>query len=75
LTDAGRQRLWAAALRYRPWQHATGPTTAAGKEQVKRNGKKRQLGPRSTREILADLADLRVLVRDLRACRALAEAE
>jgi hypothetical protein len=34
------------------------------------NGKKRQLGPRSVREVRADLAGLRALLGDMRATRA-----
>jgi hypothetical protein len=34
------------------------------------NGKKRQLGPRSVREVRADPAGLRALLRDMRVARA-----
>jgi hypothetical protein len=72
LTEAGRERLRAAALRDRPWAKATGPRTAAGKAQAARNGKRRQVGPRSVREVRADMREVRVLVRAIRAaCRQL----
>lgn len=69
LTDAGRQRLRETALRHKPWKHSTGPKTPEGKAQVIENGKKRQLGPRSVREIQADMAGLRDLLEDMRATR------
>lgn len=37
VTPAGRARLRAAAMRDRPWQHSTGPRTAAGKAKARRN--------------------------------------
>jgi hypothetical protein len=59
-----------AALKNQPWRFSTGPRTAAGKAQMVLNGKKRQLGPRSVREVRADLAGLRQLLEDMRAARA-----
>jgi len=63
LTETGRERLRAAALRDKPWLHATGPRTARGKAQAARNGKRRQRGPRSVREVRADLGEVRSLIR------------
>lgn len=40
LTDQGRQKLREEALRRRPWEHSTGPRTAAGKAKVSRNAVK-----------------------------------
>ena len=37
LSDEARARLRAAALRNRPWEHATGPTSATGKDRSKQN--------------------------------------
>ena len=54
-------------LKHKPWRFSTGPTTAAGKARMAANGKKRQIGPRSVREIRADLADLRDLMDQMRA--------
>ena len=67
LTPAGLQRLREHALKHKPWRFSTGPTTAAGKARMAANGKKRQIGPRSVREIRADLADLRDLMDQMRA--------
>ena len=39
LTEEGRARLSEAARRHRPWEHATGPRTAAGRAQAARNGR------------------------------------
>ena len=73
LTEAGRERLRAAALRRRPWEQATGPRTAAGKAQAAGNGKRRQAGPRSVREVRADLREARALIRAAyETCRQLA---
>jgi hypothetical protein len=65
LTPEGRQRLREAALRNRPWDHATGPRTPAGKAQAAKNGKKRQVGPRSIREIRAELTGEADLIRQM----------
>src|SRR3954462_7223030 len=64
LTEEGRQRLREAALLHKPWTHATGPRTPAGKARSAANGRVRQLGPRSIREIRRDLAGLHGLLRD-----------
>jgi hypothetical protein len=71
LTEAGRQRLREAALRSRPWQHACGPRTEAGKAKSARNGKARQVGPISVREARARVADLRRLLSEMREVRTL----
>ena len=41
----GLRRLRQAALDHRPWQHSTGPRTAAGKARSAANGRIRQKGP------------------------------
>jgi len=71
LTPEGRLRLQEAALRSQLWKHSTGPRTVAGKAQAARNGKLRQIGPRSVREIRADLNEISVLVREMRKARVL----
>ncbi|MBO0699899.1 MAG: hypothetical protein J2P46_15990 [Zavarzinella sp.] len=68
-TSAGLKRLRESALRARPWEHSTGPRTAAGKAKAAANGKARQLGPKSVRQIRAELADLGELVAQMRAAR------
>lgn len=72
LTAEGRERLRRAALANRPWEHSTGPTTAAGKVQAAANGKRRQLGLTSVRELRAELANLRALAHDMADARGLA---
>lgn len=51
LTDEGRERLRAAARENRPWEHSTGPRTEMGKLIVSSNGKIRQMGEFSRREL------------------------
>jgi hypothetical protein len=69
LTEEGRERLRMAALRDRPWEHATGPRTDVGKAQAVQNGKRRQVGPRSVRKMRAELAAVRALLQDMRTTR------
>jgi hypothetical protein len=69
LTPGGREALRRAALDNRPWEHSTGPRTPAGRAQSALNGKKRQLGPLSVREVRAELRGVRELVGLLRAAR------
>lgn len=61
LTEEGRQRLRAFALKYRPWQFATGPRTAEGKAKVAANGRYRQRGTRSLRSIEAEIRQARAI--------------
>jgi hypothetical protein len=72
LTPAGQQRLRESAVHHRPWRFATGPRTAAGKARSAANGKSRQQGPCSVRQIRRDLADLRALLQEMRDARQLA---
>ena len=58
LTPAGVERLRQAALRDRPWEHATGPLTQAGKAKSAANGRWRQRGAQSIREVRRELAGL-----------------
>jgi hypothetical protein len=69
LTEAGRQRLRDAALAGQPWRQASGPRTPAGKARAAANGRWRQRGQRSVREIRAELAELNTWLRELRALR------
>jgi hypothetical protein len=73
LTAEGRERLRQAALANKPWLLATGPKTEIGKAKVARNGKKRQIGPRSVRETRADLRAVSELLRQMREARALVD--
>ena len=72
LTPGGRMRLQLAALLHEPWQHSTGPRTPEGKARAAQNGKKRQLGPQSMREIRAELAGLQDLLKEMKKYRELA---
>ena len=69
LTPEGREKLRQAALAFQPWQHATGPTTPEGKAKAAQNGKVRQKGPRSVREIKSDLAEVYALLATMRTSR------
>src|SRR5262245_16188237 len=69
LTPEGHERLRQAALRHRPWRFATGPRTASGKAKVAENGRARQQGPLSVRQVRALLADIHQLARALREAR------
>src|SRR4051812_31726613 len=71
LSAAGRERLRQAALANRPWDHATGPRTPAGKARSAANGKACQKGSKSVRALRAELADVRDLVVQMRAARRL----
>jgi hypothetical protein len=73
LTPAGRERLRQSALANRPWEHATGPRTPADKAQASRNGKVRQKGKQSVREVKALLGGLDALLGAMAAARHLAQ--
>jgi hypothetical protein len=49
-----------------PWQHATGPRTEAGKEQARKNGKKRQKGQQSVRALRGELTEVNDLIQQMR---------
>lgn len=57
LTEAGREKLRQSALKHRPWQHSTGPRTDRGKRHSADNGRYRQRGGRSIRQMKAELRD------------------
>ena len=65
LTADGRERLRRAAQINHPWRFATGPRTNEGKAIAAANGKRRQLGLLSTRELKADLRALRTMLKDM----------
>jgi hypothetical protein len=70
LTPAGREKLRQAALAKKPWVFSTGPRTAAGKAQAALNGKHRQLGPISIRELRRELAKYQKLRLEMAGTRA-----
>ena len=55
-------RMRDAINRKKPWQLSTGPRTPAGKAKVARNGKVRQINPRSIREIRADISGIMCMI-------------
>ena len=57
-TPERRERARERALRHRPWQFSTGPRTSAGKRRVAANGRSRQTGHRSIRQLRAEVADV-----------------
>jgi hypothetical protein len=65
----GIQRLRQAALANRPWEHSTGPRTAAGKARSVENCRVTQKGPRSVRQLRAELAEFKLLITQMRAGR------
>jgi hypothetical protein len=70
LSASGQERLRQAALANRPWEHTTGPKTAAGILRSAENGKLRQKGPLSVRGIRSELAEAAALVKSMAALRA-----
>lgn len=69
LSLESRNRIRVAINKNKPWQRSTGPQTPAGKAKVARNGKTRQIGPRSIREIRADLCEIMCLIEVIRKSR------
>ncbi len=69
LSDAGRERLREAALVSKPWEHSTGPKSAAGKARAADNGRSRQKGLKSIRELLRELAEVRMIIGQMQAMR------
>jgi hypothetical protein len=57
LTPEGRKRLRENALKYKPWQHSTGPRTPEGKAKVAENGRYRQRGGKSKRAIKKEIQE------------------
>ena len=70
LTLEGRERLRQAALAKRPWIYSTGPRTPAGKTQAILNGKRRQVGVISIRELRRELAKYQKLTQEMAGTRA-----
>ena len=69
LSLESRQKLRVAAFKNQPWHRSTGPRTPAGKAKTARNGKVRQIGPRSIREIRAYLRNIMCLIEETRKIR------
>jgi hypothetical protein len=73
LTAEGREKLRQNALVSQPWRHATGPRTPEGKARAAQNGKVRQTGAVSTRELARELVELQRLMRDMASTRRLVQ--
>ncbi len=71
LTPEGRERLRQAAREHQPWLVSTGPRSAEGKARAAANGKVRQRGELSIREVRALVAAEVGLVSDMVAARRL----
>jgi hypothetical protein len=74
LSEAGPERLRAAAPASRPWGRSTGPTTPEGKRRAAANGRALRKGALSVRELRSELAGCRAALRAARAARARAAA-
>ena len=57
-TPAGLERLRETARRNAPWRFSTGPRTAEGKARAALNGRLRQKGRLSVRQVRAEVADV-----------------
>ena len=69
LTPEGRERLRQAVMKTKPWLSSTGPRTAAGKARSAENGRKRQKGERSIRQLRDTVADIQLLLERMAASR------
>ena len=69
LSPAGREKLRQSALKHQPWRFSTGPRTPEGKAKVALNGKKRQKGPKSVREVRSEMSGLNDLLAQMAASR------
>lgn len=75
VTPAGREKLRQNALKHKPWQFSTGPRTPEGKAKVAQNGKRRQKGAKSVREVRAELGEMTGLLAAMAASRQAVEEE
>jgi len=66
LTPEGREQLRQAAILNEPWQHAAGPRTWFGKNQARINGKRRQKGELSGRQVRAELSEFEKMRSDIK---------
>jgi hypothetical protein len=59
-----------AALDNRPWESSTGPKTIEGKARASGNGRSRQRGPISIRQLRTEVASIHDLAAAMQAARA-----
>jgi hypothetical protein len=69
LGDEGRQRLREAALQNQPWRFSTGPKTEGGKAIAAQNGRKKQMGQQSIRQIRASLFEVNEMLVQMQELR------
>ena len=69
LSADGRERLREAALANRPWEGSTGPRTPEGKAKAAVNGRTRQRGLKSVREVRSELAEVHAIIGQMQALR------
>jgi hypothetical protein len=61
----GLERLRVAALANRPWEKACGPISPKGKRESAKNGRYRQRGEKSRRELRVELAGVMSLIHQM----------
>jgi hypothetical protein len=64
-----REKWRRATLANRPWRLSTGPKTEAGKHRSAENGRARQKGELSVRQVRAELAAVMALAQDMSGAR------
>jgi hypothetical protein len=64
-----REKRRQATLASRPWLRSTGPRTEAGKQRAAQNGRVRQTGEMSVRQLRAELAPFMGLARQMATTR------
>lgn len=65
ITAAGREKLRQAALKNKPWEHATGPRTCLGKTRSAANGQQQKRSEHSRRALRAMAQDAQEIVAQL----------
>jgi hypothetical protein len=68
-TPEGLEKIRATTLATQPWRYTTGPKTSEGKARSARNGRFRQKGEKSARELRAELADVATLMNKMTEAR------
>jgi hypothetical protein len=63
------ERLRASAKVHRAWEKSTGPRTIQGRFRSAQNGRVRQRGELSVRELRAELANVFVITKEMTAAR------
>ena len=69
LTAETHQRWRKAVLRNRPWERSTGPRTKAGKARSAANGRWRQRGEMSVRQLRGEMAGVWNMIGEMAAMR------